>query len=216
MKLASALQRVANENVNEEWTDNDWKFHVHLIPPPTLRKPCLLPVQSLYDLRKFDIAPTSLTIYLGSECAAFHPLWMRQNDITHVLTVMPESQIPTIAPLPLSGTRKVVPVLDVSSTPIQDHFSDIFRWMTHLPKDSKLLIHCQAGISRSVTLLASYFIRRYRMTYEETIHHMRQYRRQCGPNNGFVYQLRRLASFCTNIDSLPFDSRTSELILDYL
>jgi len=52
-----------------------------------------------------------------------------------------------------------------------------------------VLVHCYAGISRSSTIVISYLMKRYDMTYFDAEHFLRSKRRCIEPNDGFQRQL---------------------------
>ena len=56
--------------------------------------------------------------------------------------------------------------------------------------DAKFLIHCFAGISRSSTVLSAYLMHSQRLTREQAIELIREFRPQANPNKGFVEQLK--------------------------
>ena len=51
------------------------------------------------------------------------------------------------------------------------------------------MVHCQAGVSRSVSIVIAYLIRKNRTTYENALETVRQKRPVANPNKGFVKQL---------------------------
>jgi protein-tyrosine phosphatase len=58
----------------------------------------------------------------------------------------------------------------------------------------KVLIHCRAGVSRSCTVVAAYFLRygipdKDKPTIEEVLEHIRKYRNFVSPNYGFIVKL---------------------------
>jgi protein-tyrosine phosphatase len=58
-----------------------------------------------------------------------------------------------------------------------------------LKEGKRVLVHCAAGISRSVTLVAAFLIKEYRMGAEEAIRRIQRKRFCADPNNGFRRQL---------------------------
>lgn len=57
---------------------------------------------------------------------------------------------------------------------------------------SKVLVHCNAGISRSATIIIAYLMIHRGETYEEALAEVRKNRPSAKPNSGFVSQLREL------------------------
>eukprot|EP00929_Paragymnodinium_shiwhaense_P080209 TRINITY_DN4181_c0_g2_i1.p1 TRINITY_DN4181_c0_g2~~TRINITY_DN4181_c0_g2_i1.p1 ORF type:complete len:2085 (-),score=719.12 TRINITY_DN4181_c0_g2_i1:212-6466(-) len=57
-------------------------------------------------------------------------------------------------------------------------------------EDGGVLVHCQQGVSRSVSMVICYLMKYYRWTYDDALKLCRKTRAQAGPNEGFEGQLR--------------------------
>lgn len=58
-----------------------------------------------------------------------------------------------------------------------------------LETKNNILIHCMAGISRSVSVIIYYLIKKYRLTYQNSLDFLRSKRKICNPNPSFKFQL---------------------------
>ena len=77
-------------------------------------------------------------------------------------------------------------------------------------KDTNILVHCSAGISRSPTLVLAYMIKRHHLTLDEAFDKMRQLRPIVDPNVSFILQLRDWEkSLLTSTESSEDHSCTS-------
>lgn len=77
----------------------------------------------------------------------------------------------------------------MDSTPVTLWFEAIFAEMDKAAQGNKrVLVHCQAGVSRSASLIAAYLIRRFEVTTDEAINFLRSRRACIEPK--FVEQLR--------------------------
>lgn len=77
-------------------------------------------------------------------------------------------------------------VKDDSETNLTQHFERCNKFIsTH----NKVLVHCQAGISRSVTIVAAYLISRHEMCLTQAMSCISVVRPQAYPNEGFIRQL---------------------------
>merc|ERR1719171_3266659 len=59
-------------------------------------------------------------------------------------------------------------------------------------EDGNILVHCQQGVSRSVSMVISYLIKYYRYSFDEAKALCLGCRKQANPNEGFEKQLRGL------------------------
>ena len=62
-------------------------------------------------------------------------------------------------------------------------------------KKNNILIHCNAGVSRSATIVISYLMKRENISYDEAYEKVKTVRNCIRPNEGFVKQLK-----CMNFD----------------
>ncbi|XP_067879543.1 dual specificity protein phosphatase 2 [Heterodontus francisci] len=89
-------------------------------------------------------------------------------------------------------------VFQYKCIPVEDsHLADISAWFREAidfidaVKESggRILVHCQAGISRSATICLAYLIRTQRVRLEEAFDFVKQRRGVISPNFGFMGQL---------------------------
>jgi Dual specificity phosphatase, catalytic domain len=77
----------------------------------------------------------------------------------------------------------------VLKRPVTEWFHGIFTVLDRaMQSGEKVLVHCQAGISRSPTLIAAYLINRYHVTAEQAINFLKSKRAVVDPN--FTDQLK--------------------------
>ena len=57
-------------------------------------------------------------------------------------------------------------------------------------EDTVVLVHCQAGMSRSATILASYLMKLKGLTSDEALTLLKSKRSKVSPNGGFLLQLK--------------------------
>lgn len=88
---------------------------------------------------------------------------------------------------------------DVSTAPINRIFASSFKWIDDGPKagesQKKILIHCQAGISRSPTIVIAYLMWKLGMPYERAYAHVKRIRPFINPNPGFSETLKKFDIF---------------------
>jgi hypothetical protein len=106
-------------------------------------------------------------------------------DLLRVLASEGGSAAPTARFVVLS-----IPALDREDFPI-DHFFDITCRHIGMAMDMQVgvLVHCAAGVSRSVTLMAAFLCKRFRLDCASAVRFLRQRRPMASPNDGFYDQL---------------------------
>lgn len=70
-----------------------------------------------------------------------------------------------------------------------------------------VLVHCEAGISRSATTVIAYLVKHHGMSLLEAYQHTKERRRIINPNTGFLNQLRIFAASVhpdKELDPVPF------------
>lgn len=83
---------------------------------------------------------------------------------------------------------------DCGHEPIHTIFDDTYNIMNNnSPTRGNILVHCNRGRSRSVTIVMLYLIRKYQMTADEACHFVQDKRWFIGPNQGFIQQLKTYA-----------------------
>ncbi|KAJ8393965.1 hypothetical protein AAFF_G00054980 [Aldrovandia affinis] len=90
---------------------------------------------------------------------------------------------------------KCIPVEDNHKEDISSWFSEAIEFIDSV-KDSngRVLVHCQAGISRSATICLAYLMKRKRVRLEEAFEFVKQRRSIISPNFSFMGQLLQFES----------------------
>lgn len=93
-------------------------------------------------------------------------------------------------PYPDKFNYIVLNALDTTNTNLIEYFDTTYNFIDHaVENNEKILIHCIAGRSRSVTILAAYIIKKYGMNVKDTILSIKNKRNIIEPNLYFVNQL---------------------------
>lgn len=75
-------------------------------------------------------------------------------------------------------------------------------------QDKRILIHCNEGRSRSVSVIIYYICSKYHVTYEEAFEIIKKKKHDICPNDGFIDALRKLfnpgyvSKYYTNLDDM--------------
>lgn len=82
---------------------------------------------------------------------------------------------------------------DHPRAPISLLFAKTFRIIDdELSQGGRVLVHCQAGVSRSVTIAAAYLVKKNNIAAAQAIDEIRQVRPIAWPNHGFRAALNRI------------------------
>ena len=86
-----------------------------------------------------------------------------------------------------------VPIDDSPSQDIEPYFESTFEFIDKRVSQGKpMLVHCAAGISRSVSIVIAYLIKKKGMSCDDAYTFVQQKRPQASPRLEFVVQLRRI------------------------
>nr|KAJ3419480.1 hypothetical protein HK105_006898 [Polyrhizophydium stewartii] len=158
-------------------------------------------------------------LYLGSALHGLNPLVLVQLGITHIVNVSGaanafEDGVPAaVAKYKLEETvndsqRKTLQqwmeidpnvrwkywsanIADTSSEDMSVHFKPCFKFIDDAFKEpnARVLVHCQAGVSRSATLVMGYLMHSCKWPLDRTWKHVVERRKIVVPNLGFANQL---------------------------
>lgn len=129
-------------------------------------------------------------LYIGDYDDATNHMMLHAKGITHVLNCAEELNSDLFANCFISKK------LSFDDLPSQRLSPQIFAGYSFInnavEKGGVVLVHCAAGISRSVSTAIYYLMRKYNMTYDEAYKLILKNRKIARPNAGFQRQLREL------------------------
>jgi hypothetical protein len=126
-------------------------------------------------------------IWLGSFPAAIKDDELRRRNITHVLSIGAEFK----PVYPEQFSYLVAFAMDCPGQNILNYFEHTNRFIdSALASGSSILVHCQAGVSRSATLVAAYLVAQQGVTWTQALNSIKTIRPCIGPNLGFRKQLQ--------------------------
>ncbi len=117
--------------------------------------------------------------------------WLKRNGITHILNTT--KSIPHYFPEHFSYFR-----LNFWDFPLQNLFPEIeygYCFMSsalNQNSTNKILVHCHAGVSRSVSTVIYFLMREFDLSFQEALIYVQSKRSIANPNGGFKRQLTRL------------------------
>ncbi|KAF7273904.1 MAP kinase-specific phosphatase [Rhynchophorus ferrugineus] len=139
-----------------------------------------------------DNKPAQITehLFLGSQDCCDESV-LQHHDIKNVLSVGIE------APVKCDDvTYKFIEMLDVPETDLSIYLKDCLDFIeTALNSSSNVLVHCNAGVSRSASVVIAFLILKRQHSFQEAFDRVVTARRCIRPNDGFLKQLKSLKPF---------------------
>jgi protein-tyrosine phosphatase len=125
-------------------------------------------------------------MYIGNINSVYDFNKLKEVGITHVISVLAGFN----PPFPNDFKYLVLNALDTTNTDISKNFKSTNDFIDNAVENGgKVLVHCMAGRSRSVTILAAYIINTYGFSVEKTLDFIKNKRNIIEPNIGFKNQL---------------------------
>lgn len=133
-------------------------------------------------------------LYLGNARDAADFPALVERDIKYILNISKEDS-PGGSP-ETNGYRYMKLSLDDNSeVPIGDYFEVSHQFIEDARKNnSKVLVHCRKGVSRSATIVIAYVMKHKYQGFEDAFDYVKKKRSIINPNLGFVLALEALES----------------------
>ncbi|CAG01299.1 unnamed protein product, partial [Tetraodon nigroviridis] len=135
-------------------------------------------------------------LYLGSAYHASREDYLRDLHITALLNVSRRD----LQPAKGHYNYKWIPVEDSHMADISSHFQEAIDFIDNVKQlGGKVLVHCEAGISRSPTICMAYIMRTQQLRLDAAFDIIKQRRDVISPNFSFMGQLLQFESevLCT-------------------
>uniref|UniRef100_A0A4W5KT92 Dual specificity phosphatase 22b n=1 Tax=Hucho hucho TaxID=62062 RepID=A0A4W5KT92_9TELE len=125
-------------------------------------------------------------LYLGNFKDARDREQLARNNITHILSIHDSA-----APILPEITYLCISAADLPTQNLTQHFKQSIMFMHESRlKGEGCLVHCLAGVSRSVSLVVAYIMTVTGLGWQEALAAVRVARPCAGPNLGFQRQLQ--------------------------
>ena len=129
-------------------------------------------------------------IYIGNLYTAFNKDYLKELGITHVLRV--GEDIPDYFQEDFKYLS--IDIIDEAGSCIYHFFEPAIKFIDEcIDEKGIVLVHCVSGISRSVSLVIAYFMKKKKINYTIAYDLVNKHRKIAWPNKGFVLQLKE---FC--------------------
>ena len=121
-------------------------------------------------------------LFLGAEVGANSKLIFEKHNIKRVLSL----GIAMEPVFPDKCDYMTISIEDSRNEDIYQFFENTYKYIDKAINDkAPIYIHCQAGISRSASVVIAYFIKKYKWTYLEALSFVSENRDFINPNKGF-------------------------------
>ncbi|KAF7697230.1 dual specificity protein phosphatase 10 [Silurus meridionalis] len=184
---AQSLHLVLNSFSREQ---EEERRRVHLSLPLSSSLPASLSDESVMtpDVENAVISPILPFLFLGNERDAQDLELLLRLNICYVVNVT------THLPLYHLDTGLVcykrLPATDNSKQNLRQYFEEVFEFIEEAHQSGRgVLIHCQAGVSRSATIVIAYLMKHTLMTMTDAYKYVRSRRPVVSPNLNFMGQL---------------------------
>ncbi|XP_015179197.1 PREDICTED: dual specificity protein phosphatase 12-like isoform X1 [Polistes dominula] len=155
----------------------------------------------------FDAGPSSFdevepNLFLGNLTAATDVEWLKEINMTHILTV-------DSCPLPRKIQErlpnliiKYIQITDMPSEDLLTHLEDSYEFINQaLESKGRILVHCYFGVSRSVSVVIAYIMKKHRISFLDALKMVKEKRHFVRPNPGFKAQLKLYEEMDFGIDN---------------
>lgn len=124
-------------------------------------------------------------LYFGSQDVACDASILNTLKITDILSV--GIKVPTYK----NFKYKFIEAYDLPSFNMTNIFDECFKYFENIRlMDRRVFVHCNAGISRSPTIIIAYVMRYFKIGFEDSFKLVKEKRMTINPNAGFISQLK--------------------------
>ncbi|XP_062502970.1 dual specificity protein phosphatase 19-like isoform X2 [Corticium candelabrum] len=133
----------------------------------------------------FQIGEPHPHVFIGSQDVAHNLELLQSVGITHILNVATGIS----NAFPENFIYQNIEILDLPDEDIWPHLLESFSFIQEGLNEGKVLVHCNAGVSRSGALLCAYIMKERQLAFMDALAVVRTARPCVQPNEGFVRQL---------------------------
>ncbi|KAL0267784.1 UNVERIFIED_CONTAM: hypothetical protein PYX00_009954 [Menopon gallinae] len=146
------------------------------------------------DLQVAEILPYLL---LSSQDVVQDSMLLKSNKVTHVLSVgvdLPQNSLLT------DVVYKKISFPDLPEADLLGILNECFNFISNAKmecENNRVLVHCNAGYSRSPSVVIAYLMKTFGYSLEHSLNVVRE-KRMVRPNDGFIRQLKQYKEMLRN------------------
>ena len=130
-------------------------------------------------------------LFLGGAAAVTEPDHLREAGVAAVLTVGSE-ELDFQTGAGVEGLRRLfVRALDKPETDLLSHLDRCVAFIVQARAEGRaVLVHCHAGVGRSVTVITAFMMKTDQLTFEKAYENLKTVKPEAKMNVGFEWQLK--------------------------
>jgi atypical dual specificity phosphatase len=136
-------------------------------------------------------------LYISDLAFVENPALLASYRITHILSATSDTVVrPSPSQLPAQPVRLHIRVEDLPFAELAAHLpttTSFIRDALNSSPDTRIVVHCAEGISRSVSVVAAFLMAAYGWAPMDAVSYIKSKRKVANPNFGFVQQLHEYA-----------------------
>jgi predicted protein tyrosine phosphatase len=144
-------------------------------------------VSNIKEEKKYDADLIVTSLYLSSAAASGERDFIQKNRIVAIVNCC--YSLPNIFPTTLA--YKNVRIDDSLDAPLMDYIPSTIKFIEEYMKQGSVLVHCMAGISRSVSVVIAFLMKSQQLTYDDALTLVKTRRSVAKPNEWFASELKR-------------------------
>ena len=146
--------------------------------------------QQLYESLMEPISMIEDQLFMGNRAAAQEIPILRMCDISSVVQIQ---SFPTAPFHPDSFKYLCLALTDLEEDSIMKILPEALAFIhAEIAAGRKVFVHCDAGVSRSGSVVTAYIMATHNIPFEEALQYVQAKRPCVGPNDAFKEQLRAL------------------------
>ena len=144
----------------------------------------------------FEATQIVKNLWVGGICSSSN----MKNMKSHGIKMIVSAHVGACPLFPYEFQYRLVELLDIPNENIFVTFEKILPDIRKvIERDEAVLVHCIAGASRSVSIIAAYLMKYHNMTSSEALDHMKKLRDEVDPNEGYRKQLKSYELYLKNM-----------------
>jgi protein-tyrosine phosphatase len=179
--------------------------------------------ETLQALQLQNPAQILPNLYLSSETPAKNLTLLKQLHINHILNLTGfkhhTNELRFQFDYPSEFTILHIKIADEMDVNISDHFDEALRFISDsIDNDhsNRILVHCEAGISRSSTIVIAYLMQYHHQSLKNAYEYVKQRKNNINPNLNFFKQLIQFEKQLYNNQDFQSSFTFQDYLVEYM